>query len=68
MWAVKTDSALTWNKFFCFILQFAVIHKWAYVYFFDNTIAHWSMPVRQFLSNLQMRGAFIAAFTSEYHG
>ncbi len=23
-------------------------HKCAYLYFFDNTIAHWSMPVRQF--------------------
>jgi hypothetical protein len=32
---------------------------------FDNTIAHWSMPVRQFLRNLQTHRAFIAAFTSE---
>jgi hypothetical protein len=32
---------------------------------FVNTIAHWPMPVRQFLCNLQMCGAFIAAFTSE---
>jgi hypothetical protein len=32
---------------------------------FDNTFAHWSMPVRHFLRNLQMRGAFIAAITSE---
>jgi hypothetical protein len=30
-----------------------------------NTIAHWSMTVRQFLRNLQTRAAFIAAFTSE---
>jgi hypothetical protein len=32
---------------------------------FDNTIAHWSMLVRQFLHNLQLRGAFILAFASE---
>ncbi len=32
---------------------------------FDNTIAHWSMQVRLFLRNLQMRGTFIVAFTSE---
>jgi hypothetical protein len=32
---------------------------------FDNIIAHWSMPVRQFLRNLQSLGAFIAAFPSE---
>jgi hypothetical protein len=30
-----------------------------------RSIAHWSMPVRQFLGNLQMRGAFLAAFTVE---
>ncbi len=30
-----------------------------------NTIAQWSMTVRQFLRNLQTRGAFIPAFTSE---
>jgi hypothetical protein len=63
MWAVKIDSALGINFFF--ILHFTVIPKWAYVYFFDNTIAHWLMPVRQFRWNLQTRGAFIAAFTSE---
>jgi hypothetical protein len=32
-------------------------------YLLKKTIAHLSMPVRQFLLNLQMRGAFIAAFT-----
>jgi hypothetical protein len=32
---------------------------------FDNTIAHWSKPVRQFLRNLPTRGAFLAAFMSE---
>jgi hypothetical protein len=32
---------------------------------FDNTIAHWSKPVRQFLRSLQTRGALVAAFTSE---
>jgi hypothetical protein len=26
---------------------------------FDNSIAHWSMPVKQLLRNLQMSGAFI---------
>jgi hypothetical protein len=40
-------------------------HKCAYLYFFDNTIVHWSMLVRQFLRNLQMLGAFTAAFTIE---
>jgi hypothetical protein len=30
-----------------------------------NTIAHWSMTVRQFLRNLQTLEAFIAALTSE---
>jgi hypothetical protein len=32
---------------------------------FLTQLRTWSMPVRQFSSNLQMRGAFIAAFTSE---
>jgi hypothetical protein len=32
---------------------------------FDNITAHWSMPVRQFLHNLQTCGAFLAAFTSK---
>jgi hypothetical protein len=32
---------------------------------FDDTIAHWSVPVRQFFRNLQTRRAFIVAFTSE---
>jgi hypothetical protein len=32
---------------------------------FDNIIAHWSKPVRQFLRNLQTLGAFIVAFTRE---
>jgi hypothetical protein len=32
---------------------------------FFNTIVHWSMPVRQFLRNLQTRGDIIVAFTSE---
>jgi len=63
MWTVKIDNALGINFFF--IPQFAVIHNWAYLCLFDNTIAHWSMPVRQFLLNLQTLGAFIAAFTSE---
>jgi hypothetical protein len=40
-------------------------HNCAYLYFFDNTIAHWSKPVRHSLRNLQMRGAFIAAIASE---
>ncbi len=30
-----------------------------------GTFAHWSMQVRLFLRNLQTRGAFIVAFTSE---
>jgi hypothetical protein len=32
---------------------------------FFNTVAPWPMPVRQSLRNLQGRGEFIAAFTSE---
>jgi hypothetical protein len=32
---------------------------------FFNTIAHWSMTVRQFLRNSQTLRAFVAAFTSE---
>jgi hypothetical protein len=55
----EIDTALGINFFFRYS------QKWAYLYFLNKTIAHWSMPVGQFLRDLQTRGAFIAAFTSE---
>jgi hypothetical protein len=56
------NSYHTWNKLFFHSAFYS--QKWVYLYFFNNTIAYWSMLVRQFLRNLQMHRSFIAAITS----
>jgi hypothetical protein len=64
MWAVKF-AHLEYNFFLSAIYHHKCPYRYKEIDKFEITIAQWSMPVRQFLRNLQMRGAFIAAFTSE---